>query len=90
MPLPGISESDSHVKADLNSLLQMFALSSVSVFKIPFSLSVLIPNASFLRDLTNDQIFSPSRFFLGSREQGFPSQKRIYWNMLPKCASSVF
>ena len=34
----------------------MFALSTVSVFKIPFSPSEVIPDASFfLRDLTNDQ-----------------------------------
>ena len=49
VPFEGISESDSRVKADWNCLLQMFALSRVSVFKIPFSLSVVIPNASFLR-----------------------------------------
>ena len=57
VPLEGISSSDSRVKADRNCLLQIVALSRVSVFKIPFSLSVLIPNASFLRDFTNDQNF---------------------------------
>ena len=46
----GISVSDSRVKADSNYLLQILALSRVSVFKIPFSLSELIPNALFLRD----------------------------------------
>ena len=62
VPLHGISESDSRVKADSNCLLQMFALSRVSVFKIPFSLSEVIPNASFLKDLTNDQNY----FFSGA------------------------
>ena len=52
MPFEGISVSDSRVKADSNCLLQILALSRLSVFKIPFSLSELIPNASFLRDLT--------------------------------------
>ena len=63
VPLRGISESDSRVKADLNCLLQMFALSRVSVFKILFSLCEVIPNASFLRDLTNDQNFFTFSFF---------------------------
>ena len=36
LPLHGISESDSQVKGDSNYLLHMFALSKVSVFKIPF------------------------------------------------------
>ena len=43
----------------------MFALSKVSVFKIPFSLSEVIPYVSFLRDLTNDQNFFTFSFFLG-------------------------
>ena len=62
MPFEGISVSDSRVKADSNCLLQILALSRVSVFKIPFSLSELIPNASFLRDLTNDHRYV--QFFL--------------------------
>ena len=65
MPLEGISVSDSRVKADSNCLLQILALSRVSVFKIPFSLSELIPNTSFLRDLTNDQNFFAFSFFPG-------------------------
>ena len=65
VPLHRISESDSQVKADSNCLLQMFALLRVSVFKIPFSLSEVIPNASFLRDLKNDQNFFTFSFFLG-------------------------
>ena len=32
----------------------MLALSFVSVLRIPFSLSEVIPNVSFLRDLIND------------------------------------
>ena len=43
----------------------MFALSIVSVFKIPFSLSEVIPDASFLRDFTNDQNLLHFSFFLG-------------------------
>ena len=69
MPYHRVSESDSRVKADSNCLLQM--LSRVSVFKIPFSLSVVIPNASFLRDLTNDQNFFTFSFFLGQSGSGF-------------------
>ena len=65
VPLEGISVSDSRVKADWNCLLQIFALSRVSVFRIPFSLRMLIPNASFLRDFTNDQNFFAFSFFLG-------------------------
>ena len=51
------------------SLLKMsiinFCSLRVSVFKIPFSLTVLIPNASFLNDFTNDQNFFAFSFFLG-------------------------
>ena len=65
VPFEGISVSDSRVKADSNCLLQILALSRVSVFKIPFSLSELIPNVSFLRDLTNDQNFFAFSFFRG-------------------------
>ena len=54
------------VKADSNCLLQILALSRVSIFKIPFSLSELIPNVSFLRDFANDQNFFAFSFF---REQ---------------------
>ena len=80
VPLQGISESDSLVIADRNCLLQMFALSIVSVFKISFSLSVVNPNASSLRDLINDQNLFTFSFFWGSRDQGLPSQNRRYWN----------
>ena len=70
VPLEGILVSNLHVKADWNCSLKMFALSkgSVPVFKIPFPLSVLIPNASLLRDLTNDQNFFAFSFFLGDDE----------------------
>ena len=37
----------------------------MSVIKIPFSLSEVIPDASFLRDLTNDQNLLHFSFFLG-------------------------
>ena len=84
VPFEGISVSGSGVKADSNCLLQILALARVSVFKIPFSLSELIPNASFLRDLTNDQNFS-SHFFRDNRDQRYPYQKRRYW----KYASNV-
>ena len=77
VPFEGISVSDSRVKADSNCLLQILALSRVSVFKIPFSQRELIPNASFLRDLT--KTFSPSHFFGDNRDQRYPYQKRRYW-----------
>ena len=44
------------MKEDLNCRLQISAF-LVSVFRIPFSLSDVIPNASFFNDLTNDQNF---------------------------------
>ena len=51
------SESSSRVQADCNCLLHMLAFSLESVLRIPFSLSDVIPYASFLSDLTNDQNF---------------------------------
>ena len=56
-PLEGGSESPSRVKADWNCLFHILAFSFISVLRIPFSLSDVIPNVSFLRDLTNDQNF---------------------------------
>ena len=56
-PFEGGSESSSRVKADWNCLLQMLAFSLESVLRIPFSLSDVIPYASFLSDLANDQNF---------------------------------
>ena len=56
-PFEGKSESASRVKADWNCPLQISAFTLVSVFRIPFSLSDVIPNASFFNDLTNDQSF---------------------------------
>ena len=44
VPFEGLSVSDSRMKSDTNCLLQILALSVVSVFKIPFSLSEVIPN----------------------------------------------
>ena len=88
VPLEGISASDSRVKADWNCLLQIFALSRVSVFKILFSLRVLIPNASFLRDFTNDQNFFC--LFIFSRAAGirtFRLKRENIGNMFPICIS---
>ena len=56
-PFEGGSESSSRVKADWNCLLQKLAFSLESVLRIPFSLSYVILNASFLSDLINDQNF---------------------------------
>ena len=53
----GGSESPSRVKPDWNCLLHILAFSFTSDLIIPFSLSDVIPNVSFLRDLTNDQNF---------------------------------
>ena len=81
-------ESDSRMKAGSYCLLQMFALSRVSVFKIPFSLSEVIPNASFLKDLTNDQNFFTFSFFSGAVGIRVIHFKREYiGNMLPVCVS---
>ena len=44
-PFEGGSESSSRVKADWNCRLQISAFSLVSVFRIQFSLSDVIPNA---------------------------------------------
>ena len=79
VPLEGISVSNSRVKADCNCLLQIFALSRVTVFRIPFSLSVVIPNASFLRDFTSDQNFFTFSFFLEqSRSEFSVSKEKIF------------
>ena len=56
-PFEGRTESASRVKADWNWRLQISAFSLVSGFRIPFSLSNVIPNVSFFNDLTNDQNF---------------------------------
>ena len=56
-PFEGGSESSSRVKADWNCQLQMLVFFLESVLRIPFSLSDVIPYASFLSDLTNDQNF---------------------------------
>ena len=53
-PFEGWPESVSWVKADWNCWLQISAFSLVSVFRIPFSLSDVIPNVSFFNDLTNE------------------------------------
>ena len=57
-PFEGGSEFSSRVNADWNCRLQIWAFSLESVFRIPFSLSDVIPNGtSFFNDLTNDQDF---------------------------------
>ena len=48
-PFEGGSESPSRVKADWNCLLHILAFSFVSGLRIPFSLSEVIPNASFFK-----------------------------------------
>ena len=88
-PLKGISVSDSRVKADCNCPLQIFALSTVLVFKIPFFLSVLIPNAPFVGDFTNDQNFFVFSFF--SRTAGirtFRLKREDVVNMFQICISN--
>ena len=51
-PFEGRSEFASRVKADWNCRLQISAFSLVSVFRITFSLSEVIPNASFFNVLS--------------------------------------
>ena len=46
VPLEGISSFDLRVKVDRNCLLRILALSKVSVFKIHFTLRVLIPDVA--------------------------------------------
>ena len=65
----------------------MFALSRVSGFKIPFSQSEVITNASFLRDLTNDQNFSPSHFSRAVGIRVIRFKREYIGNMLPICVS---
>ena len=45
------------MKADWNCLLQVLAFSLESVLRIPFPLSDVVPNVSFLSDLINDHNF---------------------------------
>ena len=47
--------SASNVKTTLNCRCWLFSLYPPLKIRIPFSLSEVIPNASFLSDLTNDQ-----------------------------------
>ena len=56
-PLEGGLESPSRVKVDWNCLLHILAFSFITFFKNSVSLSDVIPNVSFLKDLTNDQNF---------------------------------
>ena len=76
-PFEGGSESSSRVKADWNCRLQISALSLVSVFRIPFSLSDVIPNASFFNDLTNDQNFLIFPLLFESGSEGSFSNVKI-------------
>ena len=78
------------MKADSNCLLQILALSRVSVFENPFSLSELIPNAFFLRDLTNDQNFLAFSLIFFSGTIGISViriKKEDIGNMLQICIS---
>ena len=65
----------SHMEANWNCQLQISAFSLVPVFRIPFSLSDVIPNASFFNDFQNFLTF-PLLFELGS-EGSFSNVK--YW-----------
>ena len=85
-PFEGGSESVSRVKADLNCQLQISAFSLVSVSRIPFSLSDVIPKASVFNDLTNDQNFLifPLLFESGS-EGSFSNVKILETCLLNVC-----
>ena len=76
-PIEGGSEFASRVKADWNCQLKNSAFSLVSVFRIPFSLSDVIPNASFFNDLTNDQNFLAFQFLFDSESEGSFSNVKI-------------
>ena len=75
------------MKADSNCLLQILDLSRVSGFKIPFSLSEVIPNASFLRDFTNDQNFFSFSFLETIGISGIRIKREDMGKMLPICIS---
>ena len=66
----------------------MFALSRVSFFKTPFSLSVVIPKASFLRDLTNDQNLHLLIFSWAVGIRVFRLKVEDIRNMFPICISN--
>ena len=79
-PFEGGSESPdsvSRVKADWNCRMQISAFSLVSVFRIPFSLSDVIPNASFFNDLTNVQNFLIFPLLFESGSEGSFSNVKI-------------
>ena len=76
-PFEGASESASRVKADWNCRLEISAFSLVPVFRIPFSLSDVIPNASFFNDLTNDQNFLIFPLLFESGSEGSFSNVKI-------------
>ena len=80
---------DFRVKTGCNCLLQIFSLSRVSVFKIPFSLIAVIPNASFLRNLTNENFFT---FYFFPSALGICAirlKREGIGNMFPKCISNA-
>ena len=63
----------------------------MSVFKIPFSLSEVIPDASFFRDLTNDQNLLHFSFFSSAIGVIIISFKGEYiGNMFSICISDGF
>ena len=80
-PFEGRSESASRVNADWNCRLQKSAFSLVSVFRIPFSLSGMIPNASVFNDLIIDQNFLIFPLLFESGSEGSFSKMKI----LEKC-----
>ena len=88
-PFDGRSESVSRVKADWNCLLTLPALSCTSVFRIPLSVSEVIPNVSFFKDLTNDQNLLIFSFLLGLSGYRLSSTKVKVLDTFLQCASGV-
>ena len=62
----------------------------MSVFRIPFSLSVVILNASFLRDFTNYQNVFTFSFFLGQSGSGFSVSKEKILEICFQCTPNNF
>ena len=89
-PFEDGSEPSSRVKADWNCLLQMFPFSLESVLRIPFSLSGVIPNASFLSDLINDQNFLIfSGFGVSGSKLSFSNVIGISQYLLNRCSEPL-
>ena len=61
----------------------------MSVFKIPYFLSVLTPKALFFRGLTNDKNCLPSQYFSRAvRIRIYRLKREDIGNMFPICASA--